>query len=272
MSKKIALITGGTSGVGLSIIRELSKKNYTINFIGTNQEKGDQIEKEINDSKFFKVDLSNLKEVNLFIENFKLKHSKLDLLANIAGVVNLKENLIDNEFDKTILIGYVSSFVFNKELYLLLNKSEQGRIVNVSGGKSMVLKNIINFNQEKPFITNPYNPFKSSIKAVHLKTVSTQYFSELYKETNITVNAFHPGLVKSNLTRQFKGVFKLLTKIGQVFLASKSKNGNHLCLSKELSKKSGYLIINKKLTPLNFKDDYVNQIVNLTEKWIKSIV
>ena len=62
MTHKTALVTGGTSGVGLSIVRELARRGVYVHFIGTNEERGKRIEQELNGAgssvcEFIQLDL-----------------------------------------------------------------------------------------------------------------------------------------------------------------------------------------------------------------------
>ncbi len=86
MTKKIALVTGGTSGIGLSLVKELVENNFYVHFIGTSKEKGQLIESELNTvnnlgCKFIELDLSNLKKVKAFADKFKSEVSQLDIWA-----------------------------------------------------------------------------------------------------------------------------------------------------------------------------------------------
>ncbi|HTF82033.1 MAG TPA: SDR family NAD(P)-dependent oxidoreductase, partial [Cytophagales bacterium] len=65
MSSNIALVSGGTSGVGLSIVRALAKQKYDVYFIGTDRQKGEAIALELRrdfgpNHSFIEQDLSNL--------------------------------------------------------------------------------------------------------------------------------------------------------------------------------------------------------------------
>jgi len=74
---KRAIVTGGTSGVGLSIVKALVKADYFITFIGSNATKGKAIEDELGTStQFIQLDLSDLSALRKFVSSFikKIHH------------------------------------------------------------------------------------------------------------------------------------------------------------------------------------------------------
>lgn len=274
MQTKTALVSGGTSGVGLSIVRELAKQNFNVFFIGTNSEKGKKIEEELKaktktEIRFIQLDLSDFKKVKSFCENFLLEVTQLDLLANVAGVVLPKQQITNEGLDKTFTIGYLSSFLLTNALLPLLKKSLHSRIANVSGSKSFVLKKRLdfdNFNFEKN-----YNAIKTSVATVHAKTVWTEILAEKLKDENIDVNAFHPGTVKSDLTRNLPFPLPALSKLAHIFMADVSANGLYVCLSEKVKGISGKLFIKQKAYPINFDKAYKERLWAETEKILKKI-
>ncbi len=268
MNRKIALVTGGTSGVGLSIVRALVQHNFGVFFIGTNKEKGKEIEAELNSAnntknKFIALDLSNLNEVNTFANQFKSDAPKLDLLVNVAGIMLPKRQETAEGIEKTFATGYLSAFILCNAFIPLLEKGNQARIVNVSGSPSHVLKVNIDFDNLN-FVKN-YSGFKTAIATVHAKTVLTEILAKKLKDKNIDVNAFHPGTVKSNLTRNMHFLLKGLAKIATFFMASASKTGIYVSLSDNIVGTTGQLFVNKKPTPLRFDMAYKERLWEVTE-------
>ena len=141
---KTALISGGTSGIGLSIAKALLHQKYKVYFIGSNPEKGKAVESMLDaqspgNAEFVQLDLSNIKDVKNFAGKFIENHGELDLLANIAGVLMPTRQITDEGFEKTFSVGYLSAFVLSTELAPLLEKAHNGRIANVAGVISFVM-------------------------------------------------------------------------------------------------------------------------------------
>lgn len=256
---KHALISGGTSGIGLSIVNALVEQNYKVTFIGSNSVKGKAIESKLNSDSnlghtFVQLDLGEIEDVKSFIAEYISNHSSLDLLVNVAGIMSPQQQLTKSGQDKTFAIGYLSAFLLSTELVPLLTKSKHARIVNVAGQPSHVLKPTLNFDNLN-FKTN-YNGFKTAITTVHTKTVLTQVLAEKLIDKHIDVNSFHPGFVRSDLSRNMPIFLKIMAKLAQPFLAKTSKTGIYVCLDQSIKGVSGKLFVNKKPHAINFDLNY----------------
>lgn len=263
---KNALITGGTSGIGLSIVKALAKNNYQVYFIGSNHLKGKEIELELRNSSnnkaihFVNLDLSNLKEVQEFVQRFKKKHAKLDLLANIAGVLLPKRQETIDGLEKTFVVSFLSGFYLTNELIPLLKESENGKIINVAAKPSLILNQKLDFNDLS--LEKDYNGFRASTLAVHAKTVLTSILSQKLNGNSIIVNSFDPGYVKSNLSRSMSGFQKQMMRLANLFFSKESKTGIEACLAQDLNNVSGKLLVGKKVLELNFDKDYCESLWN----------
>jgi len=271
---KHALITGGTSGVGLSIVKALVKHNFRVTFIGSNLGKGKAVEADLLTTsklkhKFIQLDLGELDTVKAFTTQFMEAHESLDLLVNVAGIMSPKQQFTIRGQDKTFSIGYLSAFILSTELVPLLEKSNQARIVNVAGQASHVLKPVLDFNNLN-FETN-YSGFKTAITTVHAKTVLTQILAEKLIDKKITVNSFHPGIVQSDLSRNMPKILQFFAKLVSPFMAKTSENGIFVCLDESIKNVSGKLFVNKKPTTINFNIDYREKLWNATKDIINSI-
>lgn len=139
MKEKIALVTGGTSGIGKEIVKELLKEGcfVFVNF-GHNEKLMQESKKEfkeISDNlKFLKADVSNEEEVyNMFLK-IKEKFGRLDYLVNNAGT-NIDcfiEDLDIEGFRKVVNVNLVGKVIVTKFAIPLLKKSEQASIVNIA--------------------------------------------------------------------------------------------------------------------------------------------
>ena len=271
---KKALISGGTSGIGLSIAKHLIASNYNVVLIGSNGPKGKLIEASLNEQypkqvEFVQLDLSNLRDTKKFTTDFISINTKLDLLVNTAGIFSPKRIVTNEGFEKTFAIGYLSAYLLSTELACLLEKAEYGRITNVSGIKFMIMKQKLDFD-DLSFSKN-YSMLKSGMSTIHAKTVLTEILAEKYANKGIDVNAFHPGLVKSDLTKNLEWWKRMLFKIPQLFFGKASTTGIFVSSSSTLNKITGKHFINKEPSDLNFEKEYKQKLLEQTEQLLAKI-
>ena len=133
MSKKNVIITGGTDGIGLALVKRLIEDEYRVFIIGKNETKGNNVLKDINSDKveFFQCDLSEKDElINLSKRLIKL--NKIDCLINNAGAIFEKRETNKQGIEKTFALNHLSYFHLSMLLINKLEESEQPRIINVS--------------------------------------------------------------------------------------------------------------------------------------------
>jgi NAD(P)-dependent dehydrogenase (short-subunit alcohol dehydrogenase family) len=271
---KTALIAGGTSGIGRSIAMALLETNYEVLLIGKNQSKGVALEAKFNANhpgrvQFIQLDLSEIKAVRSFAEQFAQKHSKLHLLANVAGVMESKRQITNEGFEKTFAVGYLSAFVLSTQLAPLLEKAPNGRIANVAGVESFIFKARLDFDDLT--FSRDYGSFKVAITTVHAKTVLTQLLSEKYASAKIDINAFHPGAVRSDLMKNMPWLTRQMFKIPSLFMTKTSKTGIRVSIASDLQGTSEKYITDKKTVDLNFEKSYQDQLWKETEKMLAGI-
>jgi NAD(P)-dependent dehydrogenase (short-subunit alcohol dehydrogenase family) len=138
MSNKVVAITGTTSGTGFYCARELAKLGATVILLNRNSERAqsalDKLQAAVPRATFDAVtcDLQNLASVNEAIQTIKARYAVLDVLINNAGVMALKDQATADGYDVQMQTNVIAHFLLTKELFPLLKKSSEGRIVNHS--------------------------------------------------------------------------------------------------------------------------------------------
>jgi len=267
---KLALITGGTSGIGVSIAKALlNQGQYGVVLIGRNASKGNAVIASLEAAhpgraKFVQLDLSDIGAVKKFAKQFAANHESLDLLANVAGVMQSKRTLTKEGFETTFAVGYLSAFVLCTELAPLLEKTPHGRIANVAGVARFIFNGKLDFDDLT--FKQGYSSFKTAITTVHAKTVLTEILSQKFASKGIDVNSFHPGAVRSDLMHNMPWLTRQLFKIPSFFMTKESKTGIFACLSPELEGVSGKYLNGKQVLDLNFGAPYKERLWLETEK------
>lgn len=139
MGNKVALITGGTRGIGRAIALKLSEKGYNIaiSYINNNkkaQEVVDEIEKNNVKALAIKADVSKEEEVNNMMKVINKELGNIDVLVNNAGIT--KDNLLirmkTEDWDQVIDTNLRGVFLCTKAVARGMMKKRYGKIVNIA--------------------------------------------------------------------------------------------------------------------------------------------
>jgi len=203
MNNKICLITGATSGIGKAVAFKLSDLGASLILLSRNEEKGDRICEQIRKRtenaqvKFYRVDISSMRDVKSAVERIKSNFNHIDVLINNAGA--RFDNYLKNDqgVELTFATNHLGHFLLTLSLIEKLKKSEQGRIINVSSsahtGVTQELDNIV--------VPVNYDRMVAYGRSKLANLYFTYELSNKLKNSKITVNALHPGAVATNIGR-----------------------------------------------------------------------
>ena len=141
MGKKVALVTGGTSGIGKEIVKELLDKNcIVITCYHNNEELANKTKEELNneDLLVIKCDVSNEDEVIKMFNMIKAKYGHIDYLVNNAGtfIDNFIKDFNIDDFRKVLDVNLIGKVMCTKYAYPIMN--DGGAIVNISSHLGIV--------------------------------------------------------------------------------------------------------------------------------------
>ena len=187
---KIAVITGGAKGIGLSIAHALGEAGAKLVIIDRENSKGgvEELAKANYDVSFFEGDLLDRSLPQKTIDFTIEKHGSLDILVNNAGVAQHgdTDEFNDDMLDKIMDVNVDVVFRMCRSAISPMKKQGEGVILNI-GSMSGIASNI----------PQPQVAYNASKAAVHMMTKS---LASDYANQNIRVNAIAPGYVKTDIT------------------------------------------------------------------------
>ena len=198
---KVAIITGGNTGLGYEISKQLAGKNAKVIIACRTASKGrnaiEQIEKELGraiTADVFPLDLISIDSIRTFTDWFKEKHNRLDLLINNAGVVNLKEKTsTPTGLEMHMATNHLGHFALTGLLFETLKNTSNSRVVTMSSGAHKAGNiNFDDFNWEAR-IYNRGKSYGDSKLANLLFVRSLQQRFDEENASSLSVAA-HPGL------------------------------------------------------------------------------
>ena len=190
LNNKIALITGGAKGIGLSIAHALGEAGAKLVVIDRENSTGgiEELSKANYDVTFFEGDLLDRSVPQKTIDFTLEKHGRVDILVNNAGVAQHgdTEKFNDDLLDKIMDLNVDAVFRMCRSAIPPMKKQGEGVILNI-GSMSGIASNI----------PQPQVAYNASKAAVHMMTKS---LASDYANQNIRVNAIAPGYVKTDIT------------------------------------------------------------------------
>ena len=192
---KVALITGGTRGIGKEIAYTLAEENYDIiiNYRTENEELM-KLKKEIEQKRvrclLLKGDVSNFEDCKKLVEEAINRINHIDVLVNNAGITKdmLLMRMKPEDFNEVINVNLIGTFNMTKNVINYMMKERKGRIINVSS----VVGISGNAGQ-----TN-YASSKAGIIGF------TKSLAKEVASRNILVNAIAPGFIQTDMTNILK--------------------------------------------------------------------
>jgi len=211
-NNKLLVITGATSGIGYYTARKYASRGTNLLCINRNENKSEAlclgIKKEFGVNCDYKIaDLSNLKDILNVAEELKNINKPIDVLIHNAGIYLTKRELTSDGLEKVFAIQYLSSFIINYILKEKLKSQDKARIimVNSEGHRFAAwgLK-LDDLNWE----IRRYSGLKSYGSAKLAQLLSMIVFNEHFKNTGVSINAMHPGAVKTETGQENGPIYK----------------------------------------------------------------
>lgn len=261
---KTILITGATDGIGKHLAKKLASEGHHVILHGRNPQKLELALQEVRAVSLrgrvssYLADFSKLDDVYRFVEEIKRDFQRIDVLFNNAGLYAGKERKASAEnVELTFMLSVLVPYILTTELSPLLEKAPDGRVINTSSYMHHFAKvKDLDFGFE-----NNYNPGLAYNNSKLYTIWMTRYLARDFflKSSNITINAYHPGLISTNLgndssdEKTKKSLFGCLMKSLSKDLDQGIETGYYLTLSEEVKGLTGYYFDEKKVKSVSEK-------------------
>ena len=251
MGGKVALVTGGTSGIGKAAAIALAAMGAEVVVTGRNAERGRAAVAEIKEQsgnesvELMLGDIAEQDEVRRLAEEFKRGHDRLDVLVNNAGVVQTKRTETQDGIETTLAINHLAPFLLTNLLLDLLKESAPSRVVTTSSEAQRWGNIDFDDLQSK----KKYRTMRVYGMTKLANIMFTYELAERLEGTGVTANCYHPGAISTNLGQNNGGVMALIGKGIKLFMRSPEEGADTLIWlssSPEVEGVSGKYFANRK--------------------------
>ena len=184
---KTAIVTGASSGIGLSTAQLLSKMGTKVALVSRSKEKLEKLSNEIPNSIAVSADMAKVFEIKRMVNEVTDRFGKIDILVNNAGVGYdaLAEKIDVDTFHYIFDLDLVGPLAAMQQVIPIMRKQGGGTIINVSS--AVALMNLPN--------NGPYASIKRALSVLSLTA------REELKNDNITVSVVYPYITLTNFER-----------------------------------------------------------------------
>lgn len=207
---RLVVISGATSGIGYITAMKFASQGADLLCINRNEKKSAALKEEIErkwgvSCKYIIADLSNLSDIRNVAAQLLKVERPIDILIHNAGAYLTKREMTQDGIEKIFVVNYLSSFIINTLLSEKLKSQGRARIILVSSEGHRFVPwglelNDLNWQKRR------YSGLKSYGSAKLAQLQSMLIFADRFSSSGVTINAMHPGAVRSE-TGQENGAF-----------------------------------------------------------------
>jgi retinol dehydrogenase-13 len=211
----LVVITGATSGIGFAAAKKYASHGADILCINRNEEKSievcDMLRRLYNtDCRYLIADFSRLTDIHAVSKQLAELESDIDVLIHNAGVYLTRKRMTTDNLEMVFQTNYLGSFIVNNYLKEKLKKQPHGRIIYVNSEAYRFAAWGLNLD-DLHWERHRYSGLKSYGAAKLAQLLSMIKLKDYFDGSNVTINAMHPGNIKTN-SGQNNGVFYKLFK------------------------------------------------------------
>ncbi len=206
LAGKVILVTGATGGIGLEVVRALSRRDAHVIVGARDAERGQQIVDSLRaDAELLVIDLSSFASIRAAAERFAASHAKLDVLVNNAGIVSAKRTTSVDGHELTWATNVLGPYLLTEALLPSLLAADKPRVVNVG---SSAHRNGTLVWDDLEYTRRRYIGFSAYAASKLALVLLTRAFAK--REPRLCVNCVHPGAIATGIWRDAPAPLRLV--------------------------------------------------------------
>lgn len=244
MNNKLCVITGANSGIGFETAKELAKQGAFIVMVCRNEDKAESAKKEIMQETtgtgvdIVLCDFASQDDIRKAADEIKARYDQVDILINNHGFIAGEYNETIEGLEETFGVNHIGYFLFTNLLLDHVKVAGKARIINVA---SEAHRNG-EFNPDNLQLKDNYSSWKAYANSKLFNILFTKELADRLKDTQVTANCLHPGVIASNFASDAGFLTRIFWKVAGPFMKSNREGAEttiYLATSDEVSDVNG---------------------------------
>jgi NAD(P)-dependent dehydrogenase (short-subunit alcohol dehydrogenase family) len=202
LAGKTIVLTGGTAGIGQAAADALSAAGADLVLVARSPERAERTRERLREQRtdarvdFVFADLSSQKEIRRAADELLAKCPKIDVLFNNAGLVNLSRSETADGIESTFAVNHLAYFLLTNLLLPRLRETPGARIV-LTASDAHRMAGPLDFDDLEA--KQGYGGMRVYGRSKAANILYTRELARRIAGSGVTVNCFHPGMVRSDL-------------------------------------------------------------------------
>ncbi len=253
LSGKICVVTGATSGIGLSAATTLARRGAHLAIVCRNAAKAEATRESIcretgaDRVEVFLADLASQADIRSVGEQLCSRYPRIHLLLNNAGITNLRYQETVDGIEATFAVNHLAYFLLTGLLLDRLEATPGARIVCVASAAHLVAGGL-NFDDLDSSSSYSFMRVYGRSKLANILFVRELARRLRAKGSKLTANCFHPGFVRSGLGSNNGRIARVITTLIAPLARSPERGARgaiHLATSPEVEAVSGAYFVDE---------------------------
>jgi NAD(P)-dependent dehydrogenase (short-subunit alcohol dehydrogenase family) len=249
MHGKVCLITGANSGLGQATALGLARLGATVVLVCRDQSRGEAAQTAIKAHSgnaavdLLLADLASQASIRHLADEVQARYPQLHVVVHNAGVWPSQRSVTADGVETTFAVNYLAPFLLTTLLLDLLKASAPARIVCVAAS----LVRALDFEDLQA--EQHYSRFGTYAQSKLALVLSTLHLARRLQGTGVTVNCLHPGVVKTQLAREFPLPLRVMARLLFTSPAKGAQTSIYLASSPEVAELTGTYFIKQRPAP-----------------------
>jgi NAD(P)-dependent dehydrogenase (short-subunit alcohol dehydrogenase family) len=215
MEGRTVVITGASSGIGAAGAVALARLGATVVPVGRDERRLAKVAREVG-AEGVRADLASLSEVRRLADELLARHERIDVLVNNAGVMPGRRQVTEDGLELTLAVNHLAPFLLTNLLLDRLRESAPARVVTTSsiahtGG-------LIDLDDLQ--LDHGWRGMRAYSNSKLANILFTRELARRLGGTGVVANCFHPGVIRTRLTRRANPLLLVGARLAAPFLGS----------------------------------------------------